>query len=299
VTDAKTLQVRLEGEFDKLEATILAVSHQTDLALVTLADEGFWRGAVALPIGDTPRVQAHVDVLGYPKGGDGISVTSGVVSRVDWGEYTQGKSCNLLVTVDAAINPGNSGGPAVSGGKVVGVAFQGLEGGQNIGYIVPALILVRFLKDFSANGAALKGFADLPLSAQELENPAMRAWLRVPAGASGVVVRSVDRLSGLAGVVREGDVIVKVDGTPVSNDGRAQYGKGSPMDFRVFATTKLAGEPLMLSLLREGEAVEVTVAAERRVPLFKQTWYADAEYVLFGGVVFIPMANGTHDCMSP
>ena len=40
VTDAKTLQVRLEGEFDKLEATILAVSHQTDLALVTLEDEG-------------------------------------------------------------------------------------------------------------------------------------------------------------------------------------------------------------------------------------------------------------------
>jgi S1-C subfamily serine protease len=278
VTDAKTLQARKEGDFDKLEATILAVSHQSDLALVTVSDGSFWTGAVALEIGETPRVQAHVDVLGYPMGGDGISITSGVVSRVDWGEYTQGQESNLIVTVDAAINPGNSGGPAVSSGKVVGVAFQGVDGASNIGYIIPATILKLFLQDFQANGSALKGFAQLPIAIQTMENPAMRSWLGMPAGMSGVLVRTVPALCGMRGVVREKDVITKVDGHPVSNDGRAQYGKGSPMDFRVYVSTKLAGNPLALSLFREGAIVELTVPAERQLDLFPRTWYKDVRF---------------------
>ena len=293
VTDAKTLQVRKEGDFDKVEASVLAVSHQVDLALCTVADDAFWAGAAALPLGETPRVQAHVDVLGYPMGGEGISITSGVVSRVDWGEYTHSQESNYVVQVDAAINGGNSGGPAVSGGRVVGVAFQGMNHAQNIGYIIPATILHVFLKDFAANGGALKGFAGLPLETQELENPAMRAWLGVPAGTSGVYVRAAAAISGLKGRVLERDVIVRVDGHAVSNDGRVQYGKGSPVDFRVYVTTKLAGEPLALSLLRGGAVVELTVPAERAVDIFPRTWFRDAEYVLFGGLVLVPMATGT------
>ena len=295
VTDAKTLQARKEGDFDKLEAVVLAVSHQADLAIVTVKEDAFWEGALALEIGETPRLQAHVDVLGYPVGGEGISITSGVVSRVDWGMYSQGMECNLVVTVDAAINPGNSGGPAVSNGKVVGVAFQGMDSGQSIGYLIPATILQLVLQDFAANGGALKGFAGWPLEHQELENPAMRAWLGLPAEASGVLVRSVSRISGMKNFVREKDVVIKVDGNPVSNDGRVQYGKGSPMDFRVYVTTKLVGEPLNLTLLREGVVVEVEVPAEREVDIYPRTWYKDAEYVMFGGCVFVPMARGTTD----
>jgi S1-C subfamily serine protease len=196
----------------------------------------------------------HVDVVGYPMGGDGISITSGVVSRVDWGSYTHGRRHNLVVTVDAAINPGNSGGPALSGGKVAGVAFQGMVSADNIGYIVPVAVLRIVLRDFDEASAAaaatsgvaalsagtivtkplaLRGFADFAPTLQTCENREIRRAAGLPDGTSGVLVREIPRLSKLRGLLHEGDVLVAVDGEPVSNDGRIKFGEGSPIDFRV------------------------------------------------------------------
>lgn len=59
-----------------------------------------------------------VTVLGYPTGGDTISVTSGIVSRVELQQYAHGAFTLLAVQIDAAINPGNSGGPALIRDKV-------------------------------------------------------------------------------------------------------------------------------------------------------------------------------------
>lgn len=66
-------------------------------------------------------------------GGDNISVTKGVVSRVEPTQYVHGATQLMAIQIDAAINPGNSGGPAIMGTKVVGVAFQNLSGAENIG----------------------------------------------------------------------------------------------------------------------------------------------------------------------
>jgi S1-C subfamily serine protease len=68
-----------------------------DLAIVTVENDAFWKGAVALAIGVSPRMQQSVDVVGYPMGGDGISITAGIVSRIDWGEYSHSDEKNLVV----------------------------------------------------------------------------------------------------------------------------------------------------------------------------------------------------------
>lgn len=66
-------------------------------------------------------------------GGDNISVSKGVVSRVEPTQYVHGATQLLAIQIDAAINPGNSGGPAIMGDKVAGVAFQNLSNAENIG----------------------------------------------------------------------------------------------------------------------------------------------------------------------
>jgi len=91
---------------------------------------------------ELPRLDENVTCVGFPCGGNQISVTRGVVSRVDIGP-----SGVLRVQIDAAINPGNSGGPVFDeSGRVVGVASSHLKGGSNIGYIIPSQVLALFLR---------------------------------------------------------------------------------------------------------------------------------------------------------
>ena len=136
-------------------------------------------------------MQQSVTVVGYPTGnqdsalllpplskfkvshagGDNVSVTKGVVSRVLVWSYSHSHELLLSIQVDAAINPGNSGGPVLQGvtarllfllfvlsccllhgcvriccaqqRKVVGVAFQHHTSAQNIGaqYPLSSLLL--------------------------------------------------------------------------------------------------------------------------------------------------------------
>ncbi|MEZ5431637.1 MAG: serine protease [Verrucomicrobiales bacterium] len=82
-----------------------------------------------LEIGGIPKLNTTVTAVGYPIGGDRISVTRGVVSRIDFRPYSHSAVDNhLTIQVDAAINPGNSGGPVLQDNKVVRVAFQGFSG---------------------------------------------------------------------------------------------------------------------------------------------------------------------------
>lgn len=63
-----------------------------DAALLTVSDDEFWEGVLPLEFGDLPALQDAVTVVGYPIGGDTISVTSGVVSRIEVLSYVHGST---------------------------------------------------------------------------------------------------------------------------------------------------------------------------------------------------------------
>mmetsp|Transcript_7137 Transcript_7137/g.17744 ORF Transcript_7137/g.17744 Transcript_7137/m.17744 type:complete len:725 (+) Transcript_7137:171-2345(+) len=89
-----------------------------------------------------PKLDENVTCVGFPTGGTQISVTRGVVSRIDVDSHYV-----LRIQIDAAINPGNSGGPVFDEhGHVVGVASAHLRGAGNIGYIIPSKIVAMFLQ---------------------------------------------------------------------------------------------------------------------------------------------------------
>ena len=94
-------------------------------------------------------------MVGYPIGGVAISVTSGVVSRVEVTQYAHGATELLGLQIDAAINSGNSGGPVTSSeGWYVGVGFQSLkhDDAENIGYVIPTPVISHFVRDYELNG---------------------------------------------------------------------------------------------------------------------------------------------------
>lgn len=61
-------------------------------AMLTVNDDEFWEGVNPVEFGDLPALQDAVTVVGYPIGGDTISVTSGVVSRIEILSYVHGST---------------------------------------------------------------------------------------------------------------------------------------------------------------------------------------------------------------
>ncbi|CAA0814505.1 Protease Do-like 10- mitochondrial [Striga hermonthica] len=117
VADHTFVLVRKHGSPIKYKAEVQAVGHECDLAILVVENEEFWEGMNFLELGDIPFIQEAVAVVGYPQGGDNISVTKGVVSRVELTQYAHSATQLLAIQIDAAINPGNSGGPAIMGDK--------------------------------------------------------------------------------------------------------------------------------------------------------------------------------------
>jgi S1-C subfamily serine protease len=133
VADGTFLQVQKVEDPDKMVARVAAINHDADLALLEVDDPRLMEGVEPEALGDMPRLRDRVSVVGFPVGGEEISITEGVVSRIEVQRYSHSERSLLAVTVDAAINEGNSGGPVYRDGKVVGIAFQTLRDAENIG----------------------------------------------------------------------------------------------------------------------------------------------------------------------
>ena len=129
---AQRVLVQPSENGDTYPATVVGVATGVDLALLRVDDPSFSEDRPVLKVSDAiPRVRQSVHLYGFPVGGEGLSVTKGVVSRIEY-DVTEG----LVVQIDAALNPGNSGGPAVVNDKMIGVAYGFSLEGQSIGYLI-------------------------------------------------------------------------------------------------------------------------------------------------------------------
>ncbi len=147
VNYASQVYVQADQSTDRVPAKVLAIAPAIDLALVQIDSPSFFDGRPALPLAeDIPALKQAVNVYGYPMGGEQLSVTQGVVSRIEYADI-YGYTSGLRIQIDAAINPGNSGGPAVSDGKIVGLVYSKFAAGENIGYLLAAEEVRLFLKD--------------------------------------------------------------------------------------------------------------------------------------------------------
>ena len=193
VANATFLQVQKPAQPDKAIARVKAVSHDCDLALLEVVDPpDFLDDIEPAEVGPMPKLRDEVAVVGYPVGGEEISITEGVVSRIEVQRYSHSQRHLLAVTVDAAINAGNSGGPVFGDGKVVGIAFQKLTGVDNIGEMVPPPIIRAFL-----DGVKSGKYPEIPalgITTQNLENPLLRKQLGLVEGQRGVVVLHIDHV---------------------------------------------------------------------------------------------------------
>nr|CAB3463912.1 unnamed protein product [Digitaria exilis] len=272
---------------------VLARGIECDLALLSVENEEFWKGTEALAFGRLPMLQDSVTVVGYPLGGDTISVTKGVVSRIEVTPYAHGTSDLLGIQIDAAINPGNSGGPAFNEqGECIGVAFQVYRSdeAENIGYVIPTTVVSHFLNDYQKNGK-YTGFPCLGVLLQKLENPALRESLKVPSS-EGVLVRRVEPTAPASSVLRKGDVIVSFDGISVGCEATVPFRSTERIAFRYLTSQKYAGDIAQLGIIRDGNSMKVQTILQPRkhlVPFHVEG--GQPSYLIVAGLVFTPLTE--------
>jgi S1-C subfamily serine protease len=289
VSDARQILVRRPEQADPFVATVEAAGNDCDLAVLRVGDPAFMAGMRPLALGDVPRSGSRVLTYGFPLGGHDVSSTAGIVSRVESRGYVHsGIDAHLVVQTDAAINPGNSGGPVVQDGRVVGVAFQGFPGFENMGFFIPIPVVKHFLKDL-ADGH-YDGFPDSGLQTSPLISPAYRRERGLPAGKSGVVVDEVSRGGTADGVVKPGDVILAVEGSPVADDGSIRIGDAR-VTFEHLLDMRQEGEPVTIRVWREGQEQELRAVSRHiaRLESRRNRYNVAPRYVVYAGLVFMPL----------
>jgi S1-C subfamily serine protease len=295
------VQVRRYGEAKRYQARVLEVSHEADLALLTVDDEDFFEGVTPIGLGDLPEAQDEVLVYGFPLGGDTLSITKGVISRIEHQVYVH-SSCNLLAgQIDAAINPGNSGGPVIMDGRIVGVVMQGMQQADNIGYMVPVNVVKHFFQDIA--DTTYDGWPSLGVVMQEMENPGLRRQRGMSDEQTGLLIIKVLPGSPATGILQEGDVFMAIEGHAVADDGTVEFRPKQRTSVSYFLQEKQLGETAKVTLLRDGVASDVDIRLTR--PLWKD-WLVPMEqydrmptYYIYGGVVFVPLAKNLLQAWGP
>lgn len=293
VANGKFITVQRDGDDNPEEVRVLFIAHDCDLAIIEPKRSSYLKNAKPLALGGLPRLLKPVTTIGYPRGGDQLSTTDGVVSRISYRTYAHiGDHDHLLVQVDSAINPGNSGGPVLQGSRVVGVAFQTFTAAENTGYIIPTPVIYRFLKDIE--DGEYDGHPDDGLTVMEsaMESQATRRFDGILHQVSGVKVASVDQYSPLFGKIKPGDVLLKISDQVIGVDGKVNF-QFERVDFKVLYDLRQVGDRVEFELMRDGKLLKVPVKVEAAKPHYTQSdLYPDyPRYVMFAGFVFTPLSR--------
>ncbi len=231
-------------------AKVVGKDADTDVAVLQIKADNL----TAVPLGNSEALQVgdFVVAIGNPFGLK-HTVTAGIVSALGRAGIEDGKYENFIQT-DASINPGNSGGALVDlNGNLVGINTAILSrGGGNIGigFAIPVNMAHDVMDQIIKYGKVERGV--LGVTIQNL-TPEIAKGLGIQAD-SGVVVTQVQPGSGAdkAGV-KAGDVILKVDGKPVTSNAALQSTIG----------TLRRGSEVQLQLARNGEIVNLTATLNK------------------------------------
>jgi len=297
VSDHTFLQVRKYGETERYQAQVVAVSHLTDLALLKVEDPAFFEGEPALLFGELPEIQQEVLVYGFPMGGDMLSITKGIISRIEHQPYVHSSSSFFAGQIDAAINPGNSGGPVLVDDKIVGVVMQGISSSQNIGYMVPVPVIRHFFDDLK--DGTYDGYPSLGVGLQDMENKGLRKYYQMEDGLSGVLINQIIPGSPADGYLQAGDILLSFEDYTIGNDGTVEFRTNERTQLTYVIQQKQIGENIRMEILREGKKISIdlnlsrSLKKDRLVPM--EEYETLPSYYIYGGLIFCPLSKNLLD----
>jgi hypothetical protein len=180
--------------------------------------------------------------------------------------------------------------PVFFKGKVIGLAFQGLMMGDNIGYAIPVPVINHFLEDIE--DGSYNGYPELGAAVMDTRNAALRSDLNLPAHETGVVVAYIDPFGSAVGHLKVGDVFLNIDGYDIAEDGTVEL-DGNTVEFGELLERKQWGESITFRLLRNDKIQSVTVPLTNPSDpyVFRNIYDERPRYCVVGGLVFSPLSR--------
>ncbi|MFI4883069.1 MAG: trypsin-like peptidase domain-containing protein [Phycisphaerales bacterium JB064] len=269
----------------RLAAKVVARNTGIDLAVLELEDDSALDGVpIAALDADLPDIGDKANAYGYPLGGEELSITEGIVSRIEFVGYTAG-TLGLRIQVDAALNPGNSGGPVAVDNRVIGLTFSGIQTADNIGYIIPNEEIRLFLDDIKDGD--IDGRPFLRETFDNTRNPGIRAKLGLTSELEGMVVAG--EIEG--NPLKSWDVVTTIAGRSIDSQGLVSLTGDLRLYFEYFVHHGLNDDgTITLGVLRDGEQIEVRSPIVRGDDDFFPELDNDyPSYMVFGPLVFTPV----------
>lgn len=282
VQHASQIQVQQHGASDKHAARVVAVGPGIDLAVLELEDASVAESIPPIAMSDElPKLRQSITAYGYPMGGEELSITEGVVSRIEFTSFYY-EGLGLRIQVDAALNPGNSGGPALSDDKLIGLVFSKINEADNIGYLIP----VEEIRDFLADVAdgSYDGKPALYDDVNTTENRALRERLGLDGDTTGVVVEAP---YGDDSVLKRWDVITHIGPHDIDNQGYVRLGDELRLRYLYQAPKCAENGKVPLTIFRDGESLEVQADVHRgRDLVLPIVGHGYPDYFIWGPLVF-------------
>lgn len=281
---ASQVQVQAHGAGEKVSAEVEFIAPGIDLAVLKLEDETFFDQRPPIVRATTlPEIKETVLAYGYPTGGTSLSITKGIVSRIEFAGYNL-STAGLRIQIDAAINRGNSGGPAIVGNEMIGLAFSHLGNAQNIGYIIPTEEINLFLADVS--DGRYDGKPGMYDDMQTLENGALRGFLGLPKDVSGMIV--TEPYSAEPNYpLKRWDVVTKIGDSSVDEEGMVKITHNLRVRFQYLVQKYTRDGQLPLTVVRAGQEMKLQLPVINERTLVMPNLRGDyPSYFVFGPIVF-------------
>jgi S1-C subfamily serine protease len=256
---------------NRVPAEIVGHDPNADVALLKVEPSGLELTPLRLGRSAGLQVGEPVAAIGSPFGEE-QSLSVGVVSALDRNIQSLTRfGIGDAIQTDAAINPGNSGGPLLDGhGRVIGINAQIKSqsgGGEGVGFAIPVDAVRRSLAQLREAGRVEYGYLGVQTM---ILWPQLAKRLGIDADA-GALVQGVEPDSpaedegldpgddtidfqGQPDIPSDGDVIVAVDGSPLT---RTQ-------DLSDVIGGHQEGDKVMLTVVRDGESRRVSITLGRR-----------------------------------
>ena len=248
VDSASEVRVRLAGESEPREVSVLAVDAGNDIALLRMSGDGFAAATFADP--GSVRIGDEVVAVGFALGLEGDpSVTLGIVSALDRTIDTDGAYLDGLIQTDAAISSGNSGGPLLNAaGEVVGIntavardtavtAATNVSFAIGVAEVLPVVDKLRAESDASDDSPREQGFVGVVLDD------------RRDGGQGAVVVEVQEGTPAEEFGIQVDDLIIAVDGVTTA---------GSTGLIATISDLE-SGDTTTLTIVRDGTEMELEV----------------------------------------